>query len=166
MKVKTERLALASVFTTLIFIATRFFSIPVASGIVHPADGLILMSGAALGPRGAFAAAGVGSAMANILGAGGAQFAPASFILKGLIGFGAAIAVKKCKNNFQLLFAFSALEFIFLVCGYFLYFMLIFDLSAAISQLPFFFMIGAVGLAIGMAGIPAIKKLNLRGDLQ
>ncbi len=85
-KEKIARLCAAAMFTALICVATMVIQIPVPlGGYVNFGDSFIITCGWVLGPIYGFAAGGIGSALADIF-SGWAAYAPATFIIKGLIG--------------------------------------------------------------------------------
>ena len=82
---KIKKLTLTGLLTALVTVSTMAIRIPVATtgGYIHPGDALVLLSGFLLGPLyGAFAA-GVGSALADLL-AGYFIYVPVTFVIKGL----------------------------------------------------------------------------------
>lgn len=83
-KISVKQLVMTAVFAALTFVATFIIRIPipVTEGYVNLGDCIVLMSGFLLGPvYGAFAA-GIGSAIADLIGY--ALYAPATFIIKAL----------------------------------------------------------------------------------
>ena len=83
---KTRRLVLSAMFAALccVFTLAIRIPIPVTGGFIHPGDGFVILSGVVLGPVYGFLAAGIGSAMANVIG-GHILWAPATLIIKGSI---------------------------------------------------------------------------------
>ena len=80
----TKKLTLCAAFAALCCVCTMF-SIPItANGYIHPGDSIVLLSAYLLGPLAGGAAAGIGSACADLL-LGYAYYAPATFIIKGLM---------------------------------------------------------------------------------
>ena len=68
MKDKTIRkLVLSAMFAALSYAATMVIQIPIATGYLNFGDGLCLLAGWILGPWYGFAAAGLGSALADLL---------------------------------------------------------------------------------------------------
>lgn len=68
MKDKTIRkLVLSAMFAALSCAATMVIQIPIATGYLNFGDGLCLLAGWILGPWYGFAAAGLGSALADLL---------------------------------------------------------------------------------------------------
>ena len=79
------KLVSAALFAALACVATMIIQIPSPTqGYVNLGDCIVLLSGWLLGPWYGFAAAAVGSALADIL-LGYMQYAPATFLIKGLV---------------------------------------------------------------------------------
>lgn len=77
-------LVLASLFAALIFVLTKFISVPTAIGYIHPGDAAIYLAAAILPTPYAMAAAGLGGALADLVG-GYFPFIPITFIVKVLL---------------------------------------------------------------------------------
>ena len=86
--VKTGNLVRTAMFAALTCIATFIIKIPTpgTGGYIHPGDALVILSGIFLGPLYGAAAAGIGSAMADILG-GYFFYAPVTMLIKGITAF-------------------------------------------------------------------------------
>ena len=94
MKDKTiRRLVLSAMFAALSCAATMVIQIPIATGYLNFGDGLCLLAGWTLGPWYGFAAAGLGSALADLL-AGYGAYVPATFVIKGLVALLAGLLLQ------------------------------------------------------------------------
>lgn len=89
---KTEEYAKCLVYTALmtalVFVATFTIKVPVpfTNGYIHPGDSMVFLAGLLLGPfYGAFAA-GIGSALADLI-AGYTFWMIPTLLIKGLMGF-------------------------------------------------------------------------------
>ena len=84
---KSKRMVYAALFTALCCVATLSIQIPIpgTTGFIHPGDAFVILSGVFLGPVFGGLAAGIGSALANLLG-GHLIYIPATFFIKGGIG--------------------------------------------------------------------------------
>lgn len=104
---KTNKLALTALMVCLVLLATYIIKIPspFTQGYVHLGDTMIFLSVLLLGKKGGAAAAGLGSALADLLG-GYAAYAPWTFLIKALMAFimGAFIeaATKKKKHHVKI----------------------------------------------------------------
>ncbi len=125
-----KKLCLAAVFAALTFVGTYFFAIPILTvGYVNLGDCFVVLSGLLLGTVFGPLAAGIGSALADIL-LGYTIYAPATLIIKALAAFTAAVIIKRGRKVSRVIVASVAAEAIILV-SYFLYDTLLFGLAAA-----------------------------------
>lgn len=76
----------------LVFVVTRFTSIPTPVGYFNIGDVAIMVTAVLLGKNSGFAAGAIGSAIADI-SSGYYIFAPVTFIIKGLEGYVILICV-------------------------------------------------------------------------
>ena len=79
---KTNKLVLTALMVCLVLLATYIIKIPspFTQGYVHLGDTMIFLSVLLLGKKGGAAAAGLGSALADLLG-GYAAYAPWTFLI-------------------------------------------------------------------------------------
>ena len=97
---RNRKVIIAALFAALTCVGTMIIRIPTPTmGYIHPGDGFVLLSGLLLGPLWGAAAAGIGSALTDLIG-GYFIYVPATLIIKALT---AAVAY----------FAFSALSKVF-----------------------------------------------------
>ncbi len=99
MKIMSKTLALTAVMAALCAVATYVVAIPFPSGVgyFNLGDVIVLLSGWLLGPVWGGLAAALGSMLADLL-AGYASYAPATFVIKGLVaaaGWGLYVLLKK-----------------------------------------------------------------------
>ena len=95
---KTRKIIISALFAALCCVATMVIQIPSpTNGYVNLGDCFVLLSGFVLGPVYGTLAAGVGSALADLL-SGYAYYAPGTFVIK------AAVAIVACLI-FKALFA-------------------------------------------------------------
>ena len=89
MKLTTKNLALTALFIALCTLVTMFIRIPLpTSGYANLGDAMVLLAAWVLGPVYGALAAGLGSALADLIGY--PIYAPATFIIKFLVAFFAA----------------------------------------------------------------------------
>lgn len=82
---KTTKIVMTAMFMALCCVATMIIKIPSPlKGYINLGDCIVLLSGFMLSPLYAFLAAGIGSALADIL-SGYVVYAPATFIIKGIM---------------------------------------------------------------------------------
>jgi uncharacterized membrane protein len=95
-----EKLILTGLMTALVTVTTIVIPIPVpfTNGYVHPGDGMIFMSVLLLGRRRAAFAAGVGSALADVI-LGYLIWAPFTLVIKSIMAFVAGLIIEKCAER-------------------------------------------------------------------
>lgn len=83
----THTLIIASLMAALTCVGTMIIKVPTpTNGYIHPGDGFVLLSGLLLGPIWGGLAAGIGSALSDLIG-GYFIYVPATFIIKALTAF-------------------------------------------------------------------------------
>lgn len=81
---RTKKLVFAALFAALTCVSTMIIKIPTpTNGYIHPGDGFVLLSGLILGPFWGSLAAGIGSALSDLIG-GYFIYVPATFTIKAL----------------------------------------------------------------------------------
>ena len=161
-----KQLALTAVFSTLCLIGTIVIAIPLPVGYFNVGDVFVLLSGWCLGPLYGPIAAGVGSALADIV-SGFPLYAPATFFIKAADAFIAYMVwafLKKAIQKESLDFiprTLSALlgEAVMLV-GYLLYDTVLYGFAAAIGGLLGNGTQGIFCLAIATAIIAALSPIK------
>jgi len=79
---KTKKLILTALMAAITCIGTMIIKVPTpTNGYIHPGDGFVLLSGLLLGPIYGSLAAGIGSALSDLIG-GYFVYVPATFIIK------------------------------------------------------------------------------------
>ena len=96
-KSKIFKMVVTAMFTAMIFVLTRFVSVPVATGYVHFGDALVYLVATTLGGPYAFFAAAVGEALADIA-SGWFTYAPATLIVKAIIALPFVLVNKKSEK--------------------------------------------------------------------
>lgn len=159
MKKEAKVLVYASMMAALIAVATMFIQIPIPmdKGYCNLGDGLIISSGALLGPWGAASAA-VGSALADLL-LGYTMYAPATAVIKGLMGLIAGtLCLKQRKVWKRILFV--ILAECLMVGGYFLFETALYGAAAAAGSLFGNGCQAIAGAAIGIAMWPVMQRIR------
>jgi len=115
---KINELVFTGLLMCLVTVATMFFRIPIpfTQGYVHLGDSMIFLSILILGRRNGTIAAGVGSALGDILG-GYAFWAPWTLVIKGLMAFimGTFIEAMEKRGKISPEKAVSAMEIVAMV---------------------------------------------------
>ena len=163
---KIQKLVWAGLFTALTTVATMVIHIPVGTGYWNVGDALVILSAFLLGPAWGAIAAGLGSALADIL-SGYAIYAPGTLIIKALMALVAAVILRPAKNKktyITAIIASIAAELV-MVSGYFAYEAFILGYGmAAIANVYSNALQGLVGASVGtilfyaLLRIPYVKK--------
>ncbi|MCR5196001.1 MAG: ECF transporter S component [Pseudobutyrivibrio sp.] len=148
---KTRKVIISALFAALTCVGTMIIKVPTPTqGYIHPGDGFVLLSGLLLGPVWGGLAAGIGSALSDLIG-GYFMYVPATFIIKALTAIVAYIAyhtltkVIRSKTNMPHLIISGIVGEAVMVIGYFAFeiFMLAFVNGSSISA----------GVVASLAGI-------------
>lgn len=164
-----QKLILAAMFAALTAAATMVLQIPAPTGYVNLGDALALLAGLTLGPVYGFAAAAVGSALADLM-LGWPMYAPGTFVIKGLVAVivAAVLAMiykrKKEPTLPRLLMAAVPAEAV-MVLGYFGYETLVLKYGAgAAASIPANLMQGLVGLIAAVVLFRLLYKVPALRD--
>ncbi len=162
MKSNTKKLVMSALFAALACVATMIIKIPIpgAHGYIHPGDVVVILSGIMLGPVHGFFAAGVGSALADIL-SGYAIYAPATFVIKGLAALCGAYAYRVLisKSKPLSLLICGLINMVFVVGGYFGYEAVLYQVPAALAGVPANFIQCGSGLVLTFVLYPALTAV-------
>ncbi|MCX7747594.1 MAG: ECF transporter S component [Clostridia bacterium] len=85
-KISTRKVVLTGLMIALVFITTKFTSIPIGIGYFNIGDSVIIITAVLFGSKSGFLAGALGSTLAD-LSSGYAYYAPITFIVKGIEGF-------------------------------------------------------------------------------
>ena len=86
-------LVLSAMFAALCCVTTMLVQFPTVAGYTNIGEGMCLLAGLVLGPWYGFFAAGIGSALADLI-SGYAYYVPATFVIKGLVALVAALLLR------------------------------------------------------------------------
>ncbi len=152
------RLTFTALFAAIIMLATMI-AIPVGtSGYINPGDSMIYAAAWFLGPL-AGASAAVGSALADlILGYG--VYAPATFIIKGLMGLAVGFLIKRFGKKLIPKILSMSIGGIIMAGGYFAFEYFIMIGKGAIANVPWNLVQAAAGVVIGTLVIIALSKIK------
>lgn len=162
-KLNIKKLTMSAMFAALICVATMFFMIPLPGhGYANMGDCFVIISGIVLGPAYGLMAAGVGSALSDLF-LGYAIYAPATFIIKGLMAIIAYFILKNLKDkNSHLAVIVSALAAeIVMILGYFLFEIPLYGIETAIVDIAGNSIQGAVGAVIAIVVYTAVNKIGI-----
>lgn len=98
MKTNTKKLVISALFAALGLVATLFFAFPLPTGYANLGDCFAFAAGFCLGGVWGAAAAGIGIALADLLGGYGV-YAIATFIIKAFIAICGAMAARLAREG-------------------------------------------------------------------
>lgn len=161
---KIQKLTIAALFAALTCVATFIIKIPTpgTGGYIHPGDAIVILCGIFLGPVYGGLAAGIGSALADLLG-GYFIYAPVTFLIKGLVAIVVSLVYHKLSVIMKASVLRCAVSGIFstliVVIGYFFFEIFISGMGGALSSIPANIIQGASGLIISSILLPVLLKI-------
>lgn len=165
MKADIRKISTSAMLAALVCIATMIVKIPSPiKGYLNLGDCVVLLSGWLLSPLYGFLAAGIGSALADIF-AGYAVYAPATFVIKGLMAL-AAYYIYKWTNgkagSTPARIISGLLAELIMASGYYLFEGIMYGFIPSAINIPANLVQGAVGLVIGIVLIKLLEKSKIR----
>ena len=165
MKDKTiKKLVFAALFAALSCVATMVIRIPTPiGGYIHAGDAVVLLSAFLLGPWWGAAAAGLGSALADLIAAYG-LYVPGTFVIKFIVALlaGFLLNCRIVRSALARAVIAGVIGETFMVLGYLAYEALILDYgAAAVGGVPMNCIQGAFGVVAGSALYVALSKTKL-----
>ena len=165
MKNRTQKLVMAALLASLCCVATMIIKIPLPSsmGYVNLGDCVVLLSGWLLSPVYGFFAAGLGSALADVF-SGYTLYAPATFIIKGLMAIISFFAFKLFegvvpKPVARVLSGLAAE--VLMILGYFIFEGFLYGFAPSVVNIPANAFQGTAGLALSVFLIRIFEKNNI-----
>ncbi len=146
-ELNVKYLTTAGMIAALIFVLTMMKVDNLAGGYIHLGDSLVFFAALLVGPLYGFLAAGIGSMLADIM-VGYPQYAVATFLIKGIMTlityYGYTFLKGKTNSNskfgrfgkFGKIFFVSAIASTFMVSGYFILEIFMYDFWAALANVP------------------------------
>jgi len=161
MRTSTKKIVTAALLAALCCVATMIIKIPSPlKGYLNLGDCIVLLSGWLLSPVYGFLAAGVGSALADVF-SGYVTYAPATFIIKGLMALIAHFGFKMLKNkigNLPSRIISGILAEIIMVLGYFIFEGFLYGFIPSMVNIPANAVQGVAGLIIGIILVRIFEK--------
>lgn len=162
---KIKKIVFAALMAALVCIATMIIKIPSPlKGYLNLGDGIVLLTGWLLSPGYGFLAAGLGSALADLISAY-VVYVPATFIIKGAMAPIAFMCFKLlCKKMGKLASYLigGILAETVMVMGYFVFEGFLYGFGASLLNIPANAVQGVAGIIIGTVFIHVFEKLNLK----
>lgn len=167
MNTKTKKIVMAALIAALACMATMLIKIPSPlKGYINLGDGVVLLAGWILSPIYGFLAAGLGSALADVL-SGYAIYAPVTFIIKGLMALIAFYGFKFLNNKLGELpsrIISGIVAEILMILGYYIFEGFLYGFTASLVNIPPNGVQGIAGLIISIILIKAFEKRKITFD--
>ena len=165
----TKKLVTCALFTALTMISTLLIRIPLPLGYVHLGDGLVFLSVFVLGPIWGVVAAGLGSALADVIGY--IAYTPATLVIKSLMAVCAWLIYKALTKTFKKeIFAEiigGVVGSLVMAFGYFLFEAFLYaSAGVAIVNVPWNILQGAVGIAVAVAIMRLLRATKILDSLK
>ncbi|MDW7667194.1 MAG: ECF transporter S component [Bacillota bacterium] len=151
----TKKLTTTAMMAAVVFVTTMVVKIPIGQGYLNFGDAAVFLAGLLLSPGYAFAAAAVGSSLADMIGY--PIYIPATFLLKGIMALIASKAKNKDKKGKVITMITGGL---IMVIGYYLYeaFILYGNVISPLYYIPFNILQFSVGIIIALILINPLKN--------
>ena len=161
MKQNTKKLVMTALFGAIICIATMIVKIPTPTkGYINLGDAFVLLSGFILGGGMGGLAAAIGSALADVF-SGYIVYAPATFIIKGLMAIVAGVIYKNSSQKSLFVVISGIIAEIIMIAGYFVFeFTFIGYGFGAVSGIIGNVFQGIAGIVISTVLLPVLKRIN------
>lgn len=172
-----KKIVLAALMAAFACVATMSIRIPTpgTSGYIHPGDAIVILSGVILGPVWGFLAAGIGSAMADLMG-GYFIYVPITFVIKGIVAFAAGTLYRRMgrtpRSRYTAVVLGGIADMILVAGGYFVCECGLYGTAAAAAGVPANIIQGIGGLVIGiilypvLIAIPDIRRIAQEAKAQ
>ena len=164
MKHTTKKLVVAALLAALTCVATMIIKVPSPlKGYVNLGDCVVLLAGFMLPPTYGFAAAAIGSALADLF-LGYVTYAPATLIIKGgmaLIAFLLFTLLRKRSGTVISAVISGLAAEVFMILGYFLFEGILYGFVPSAVNIPANAIQGAAGVILGVALIKLFEKKRL-----
>lgn len=164
MKTNTQKIVTSSMLAALCCVATMIIKIPSPlKGYLNLGDCVVLISGWLLSPAYGFAAAGIGSALADVF-SGYLVYAPATLVIKGIMAIVAHYCFKGIHNklgNIPSRIIGGALAEIEMIVGYFVFEGFMYGFVPSVVNIPANAVQGVAGLIIGLILVKIFEKSKI-----
>lgn len=161
MQEKTRKLVMAALLAALTCVATMIIKIPSPmKGYLNLGDCVVLLAGWVLAPGYGFLAAGLGSALADVL-SGYVLYAPATFLIKGgmaLVAFYGYKGLRKKLGSLTSEILSGIAAEILMVLGYFVFEGFLYGFVPSVVNIPANGAQGVAGVVIGIVLLNVLEK--------
>lgn len=161
----TQKIAVTALLAALTCVATMVIKIPSPmKGYLNLGDCVVLTAGWMLSPVYGFLAAGLGSALADLF-SGYVVYAPATFLIKGLMALVARFVYKalcgKIYSSISRIIS-GVLAEIIMVLGYYIFEGFMYGFSPSLVNIPANAVQGITGLVFGFVLIKIFEKTKIK----
>ena len=164
MNTRTKKIVMAAMLAALACVATMIIKIPSPlKGYLNLGDCIVLVAGWMLSPTYGFLAAGLGSALADLF-SGYVTYAPATFVIKGLMALIAFYGYKLLHNKIGRLpsrIITGIFAEIMMILGYFVFEGFLYGFVPSLVNIPANGVQGIAGLIIGVVLIKIFEKTKI-----
>ena len=164
MNTRTKKIVMAAMLAALACVATMIIKIPSPlKGYLNLGDCIVLVAGWMLSPMYGFLAAGLGSALADLF-SGYVTYAPATFVIKGLMALIAFYGYKLLHNkigNLPSRIITGIFAEIMMILGYFAFEGFLYGFVPSLVNIPANGVQGIAGLIIGVILIKIFEKTKI-----
>lgn len=164
MKLKTKRIVITALMTSMVCVATMIIKIPSPmKGYLNIGDCIVLLCGWLLPPGYGFIAAGLGSALADLF-SGYVVYAPATFLIKGSMALVAYACFKLMNKKIGKLASYivgGVLAEMLMVSGYFVFEGILYGFIPSLVNIPANGVQGIAGVVIGTIMIRVFDRLKI-----
>ena len=165
MNSKIKKLVVASLLAALTCVATMIIKIPSPlEGYLNLGDCIVLVCGWMLPPVYGFAAAGLGSALADLF-AGYVAYVPATFVIKGVMAlvafYGYKLTHRKLGNLPARIMSGTVAEIV-MILGYFLFEGILYGFGPSVVNIPANAVQGLAGLVLGIILMNMFEKIIIK----
>lgn len=160
----TKRIVIAAMLAALTCVATMIIKIPSPlKGYINLGDCVVLLAGWMLNPAYGFLAAGLGSALADLF-SGYVVYAPATFVIKGLMAlvafYGFKLLNKKIGNLPSRIITGVLAEAV-MILGYFVFEGFLYGFGPSVVNIPANGVQGVAGLILGCVLVKVFEKSKI-----
>ncbi len=157
----TQQIVISALLAALTCVATMIIKIPSPlHGYINLGDCVVLLSAFLLPSGYAFLSAAIGSALADLF-SGYVVYAPATFVIKGLMVLVAYFVYKLLARKMPLGVARligGGLAEVFMILGYFVFEGLLYGFAPSVVNIPANAVQGVAGLVVGLLLVRLFKK--------
>ena len=164
MKSNVRKIVTAAMFTALTCVATMIVIWVPFKGYINLGDCVVLLSGWLLSPLYGSLSAGIGAMLADVI-LGYAVYAPATFVIKGLMALAAYFTYKllHCKiGGMASRVIGGVIAEVIMVAGYYMFEGFMYGFVPSVANVPFNAIQGAAGLIVGLILVKLFEKTKIK----